>query len=141
MSGAIAFGLANWRWLLPLVLLASLAIDDGYHRIALANCHEARAADKVAAEKARSEAIAHAQATSDRIITEQAQALAVTAAKVGGITERILHVPISTACASSPAMRAAVDGVRDLFRPGGGASDAGGGPAPAVPGSGPRRQP
>lgn len=134
MPALIPILLANWKWILPALLLAGLAIDDGYHRIALSNCREARAADRIAAEKAKSEAIEKAQATSDRIIAEQASALAQTAAKVGGITERIVHVPVTTACASSPSMRAASDGLRELFNSGGGQAPSGGNAPTALPG-------
>lgn len=138
MAALIPFLLGNWKWLLPLVLFAGLAVDDGYHRIALGNCHAARAADRVAAEKAKAEAVQHAQDTSDAIITAQAQALAETAAKVGGITERIIHVPVTTACAQSPAMRAASNGMRELLNAGGGQAPAGRDVAPPVsrPGAG-----
>lgn len=137
MTALLAFFAGNWRWLVPLVLIGGLGVDDGLHRLWLAQCELAREQDKTAAEKAKSAALEDAQKRSDAIITEQAQALAQTAAKAGGIIERIVHVPVTTACAASPAMRAASDGLRELFRgpAGGGDPQAGGGAAPAVPGS------
>jgi hypothetical protein len=100
-------------------------------------CVAARERDRAAAEAAKSAALLAAKAKSDRLIEGQAAALAEIANRRLEITERIIHVPVTTACASSPAMRAATHGVRQLIRPaGGGAPDAGRGPAAALPGSG-----
>lgn len=129
------FLLGNWTWAVPLALLVGVSVDDGLHHLWLAQCELAREQDKTAAERAKTAALEDAQKRSDAIITEQAQAIAARAGVVNTITERIIHVPVTTACASSPAMRAASGGLRELFNPGGGQAPAGGGAAPAVPGS------
>ena len=53
------------------------------------------------------------------------------------IRERIIHVPVTTACAASPAVRAALDGLRG----GAGGAGAAGGPAVAPGLSGAARAP
>ncbi len=111
----IAFLLANWKWIVPVVLLAGVSIDDGLHRLWLAECQLARAEDKTAAEKAKTAALEDARIRSDAIITEQAQTIAKRAGQVNTITERIVHVPVTATCAQSPAMRAASEGMRELF--------------------------
>lgn len=128
----------NWTLALRLVPWAIAALAIGFGLLELANYRGevvARAEDRRLAEKARADALEDARQRSDRIITEQAEALAQTASKVQGITERIIHVPVTMACAQSPAMRAATDGVRELFGAGGGQTPAGSGAAPAVRGS------
>lgn len=84
----------------------------------------ARAEDRAAAEQARTAALEDAQARSDAIITQQAQALAATAAKTTAIRERIIHVPVSTACVSAPAVQLGIDGVRSTIGSGGGGAQA-----------------
>lgn len=128
----------NWLVALPWLIAAFGLVAGGggtlWFRSEYEGCVAAREADRTAAEKAKNAAIAKAQATSDAIITEQAKALAETAAKVGGITERIIHVPVTTACASSPAVRAALDGLQSITGPpGGGDPQAQRGPPAGVP--------
>ncbi len=114
----------GWLTALPWLIAAFGLVAGGggtlWYRSEYHECVSAREADRTAAEKAKNAAVAKAQATSDAIITEQAKALAETAAKVGGIRERIIHVPVTTACASSPAVRAALDGLQSIAGPAGG---------------------
>jgi hypothetical protein len=128
---------------LPWLIAAFGLIAGGggtlWYRSEYHECTAAREADRTAAERAKNAAVAKAQATSDAIITEQARALAETAAKVGGIRERIISVPITTACASSPAVRAAIDGLRSITgSPSGSDPQAVGGPPAALPAPGRR---
>lgn len=116
-----ALALLGWwrEGLIGLLLVAcALLYARGEH------CNAARAADRSAAEQAKSAALEDAQRRSDAIITEQARALAETAARAATIRERIVHVPVSTACSSSPAVRLGLDGVRELRSAGGGAAPA-----------------
>lgn len=100
----------------------------------------ARTQDRVNAEKAKSDALADAQKASDMIIAQQAKALADTAAKVGSVTERIIHVPVTTACAQSPSIRASSDGVRDIiYGSGGGQAQAGGSASSSMSGPSARK--
>lgn len=66
-------------------------------------------------------------------VAQLAQKLTDTQTKVITVTEKIYAAPVTRACADSPAMRAASDGVRGLLAPdlqaGGGAK-----PAAALPG-------
>jgi len=64
-------------------------------------------------------------------VAKLADTLSKTEAKVITVTERIYAAPITRECAASPAMRAADDGMRQLFG-GGGQADPGRQPAPAV---------
>lgn len=127
MTAAIPFLLANWRWVLPLVLFAGLAIDDGRLRLRIA-----------AYESAEARAIKHAAQLSDELVIAQAQAMAVTEKKVVSYVDRIRTVQApDTACAADPRMRIGSHGVRDLLgrETGGGAPAAVQGPRA---GGGPR---
>lgn len=133
MNPLALLGLLKNPWVLLAIACAMGAAGTGWYRMRWEGCVAARADDARKAEQAKAEALQKAQASSDRIITEQAQVLALTAGKAGSVTERIIHVPVTTACVQSPAVRAAVDGVRDILAPGGGQADAGGRAPPAVP--------
>lgn len=105
MTAALPFILANWRWLLPLVLFAGLAIDDGRLRLKIA-----------AYQSAEARAIKHAGELSDELIIAQAQAMAVTEKKVVSYVDRIRTVQApDTACAADPRMRLGTYGVRDIL--------------------------
>lgn len=98
-------------------------------------CATAREADRTAAEKAKNEALADAQKRSDAIIVEQAQRLAETAQRANTVRERIIYAPVTKTCADSPAVRAAIDGVRTITgSPGGGDPQTRSGAPAAVPG-------
>lgn len=131
----------NWLVALPWLIAAFGLVAGGggtlWYRSEYHECVAAREADRTAAEKAKNAALDAARVKSDQIITEQAQALAATANKAGIYVEKIIHVPVTTDCVKSPAMRAATDGVRDIIgSPGGGAAAAGSGAPAAVPGPG-----
>lgn len=119
-------------WILLLIACAIGAAGTGWYKMRHEGCVAARAEDRAAAEKARSEALEHARDTSDRIIAEQAQALAQTASKAQTVTERIIRVPVTTACAGAPAVVDALGSLRGLLDSGGGEAPAERGPAPAV---------
>lgn len=119
----IAFALTAWRWLaagnwtwaVPTAITVALALYAGTQRIAYLDCKADRAADHLAAERAKAEALADAQRRSDAIVTEQAAALAATAQKAGTFTERIIRVPVTNTCAASDPVRIGIDGVRAIL--------------------------
>ena len=121
MSAAIAFARSNWRWLLPLVLFAGLAIDDGRLRLKIASY-----------ESAEARAVKRAGELSDELIISQAQAMAVTEKKVVSYVDRIRTVQApDTACADDLRMRLGSYGVRDIL-----GREAVRGAAPAMQGPG-----
>ena len=67
-----------------------------------------------------------------KAIAQLAQKLQDTETKIITVTEKVYAAPITRDCAQSPAMRAASDGLRELFRDSGQADDRRQ-PAPAVP--------
>lgn len=67
-------------------------------------------------------------------VAQLAQKLNDTQTKVITVTEKIYAAPVTRACAESPAMRAATDGVRNLLAP---ALQAGSSPKPLAPMPGP----
>jgi hypothetical protein len=71
-----------------------------------------------------------------RVIAQLSQKLSDTETKVVTVTERIYSAPKTEVCRATPAIRAAIDGVRDIYAP---ALQAPGGrePAATVPGPGP----
>ena len=85
------------------------------------------AAAKGVIEQAEEDKVANAKA-----VQQLAQKLTDTETKVVTVTEKVYAAPITRDCAQSPAMRAASDGLRQLF-PVGQADDRRQ-PAPAVPG-------
>jgi hypothetical protein len=130
MASLGAFLLANWRWVLPLLAAFGLAIDDGLHRLWLADCERVRAEEVAAAEKARNAALAHAQALSDELIIAQAQAMATTEKIVTVYKDRIVHAPTTNSC--GPSVRDSMRGVLDTLGSGGGQAPAQRSPSPAV---------
>jgi len=86
------------------------------------------AAAKGVIEQAEKDKVANAKA-----VQQLAQKLTDTETKVVTVTEKVYAAPITRDCAQSPAMRAASDGLRQLF-PIGHADDRRQ-PAAAVPGS------
>jgi hypothetical protein len=86
------------------------------------------AAAKGVIEQAEKDKVANAKA-----VQQLAQKLNDTETKVVTVTEKVYAAPVTRDCAQSPAMRAASDGLRQLF-PVGQADDRRQ-PAPAVPGS------
>jgi hypothetical protein len=75
------------------------------------------AAAKGVIEQAEKDKVANAKA-----VVQLAQKLADTETKVVTVTEKVYAAPVTRDCAQSPAMRAASDGLRQLF-PGGQADD------------------
>ena len=86
------------------------------------------AAAKGVVEQAEKDKVANAKA-----VQQLAQKLTDTETKVVTVTEKVYAAPVTRDCAQSPAMRAASDGLRQLF-PVGQADDRRQ-PSPAVPGS------
>jgi len=86
------------------------------------------AAAKGVVEQAEKDKVANAKA-----VQQLAQKLTDTETKVVTVTEKVYAAPVTRDCAQSPAMRAASDGLRQLF-PVGQADDRRQ-PAAAVPGS------
>jgi hypothetical protein len=85
------------------------------------------AAAKGVIEQAEKDKVANAKA-----VQQLAQKLTDTETKVVTVTEKVYAAPITRDCAQSPAMRAASDGLRQLF-PVGQADDRRQ-PSPTVPG-------
>lgn len=134
MTGAalLKFLLGNWKWLVPLVLFAGLAIDDGYHRIALANCREARAADERNALQAALDAKERDRARREEIDSNY-QAELIRARQEASTREQEIRSAAASTCPVAPARRAYYDGVRrEQTQAGGGQARSGptGGPQP-----------
>ena len=88
---------------------------------------------ELAAAKGAIEQAEKDQAANAKAVQQLAQKLQDTETKVVTITEKVYAAPVTRDCAQSPAMRAASDGLRQLF-PVGQADDRRQ-PAAAVPGS------
>jgi hypothetical protein len=113
--------------------IAALAIGFGlFQQSNYEGCKAARAGDAAAANEAKATALQEAQKKADAIITEQAQKLAETAVKAQTVTERIIRVPVTTACAGSPAVHDALSSLPDILNSGGGKTTAGSGASPTV---------
>lgn len=132
----VAFLLVNWKWLLPLVACLGLAIDDGIHRIELANLRTevAEAADKA-------KALVLAQKAADAIRTKQledAHAIEVARLKEAANAAQIAiaRAPVTAACAATPAAREFSAGLRRFDPPPTGkpgTTTGAGAPMPLVP--------
>jgi hypothetical protein len=88
---------------------------------------------ELAAAKGVSEQAEKDKAANAKAVQQLAQKLQDTETKVVTVTEKVYAAPVTRDCAQSPAMRAASDGLRQLF-PVGQADDRRQ-PAAAVPGS------
>ena len=113
-------------WSLIALAVASVVIWGLWGRLEAANS-KLDAANAVI-EQAGKDKVANAKA-----VQQLAQKLNDTETKVVTVTEKVYAAPVTRDCAQSPAMRAASDGLRQLF-PVGQADDRRQ-PAAAVPGS------
>lgn len=68
-----------------------------------------------------------------KVVAQLAQKLQDTETKVITVTEKIYAAPVTRDCAQSAPMRAANDGIRQLFNSGAGPVQAGGSPQPLAP--------
>ncbi len=120
-------------WKIGGVLFLVALLGGGY----LAWAAHERAMGAAAVELANANAVikAHeADAKANALAVAQlAQKLSDTETKVITVTEKVYAAPVTRDCAQSPAMRAASDGLRQLFPAAGQAGDRPS-PAPAVPG-------
>jgi hypothetical protein len=112
-------------WSLIALAVAGVVIWGLWGRLEAANT-KLDAANAVI-EQAEKDKVANAKA-----VQQLAQKLTDTETKVVTVTEKVYAAPVTRDCAQSPAMRAASDGLRQLF-PVGQADDRRQ-PAPAVPG-------
>lgn len=117
-------------WKVGGVLFLLALLGGGY----LAWAAHERALGAAAVELANAKAIIvqrEADAKANAIAVAQlAQKLSDTETKVITVTEKVYAAPITRECAQSPAMRAASDGLRQLFPAAGQAGNRPGAPAP-----------
>jgi hypothetical protein len=102
-------------WSLIALAIAGVVIWGLWGRLEAANT-KLKAANAVI-EQAEKDKVANAKA-----VQQLAQKLTDTETKVVTVTEKVYAAPVTRDCAQSPAMRAASDGLRQLF-PGGQADD------------------
>ncbi len=121
----LGFLIPSW---LPLAAIGVLVALLGVQSLRLSWCQTEIAEYPAKAERAKNEALAQARRQADAIILEQAAELGALRGKSDTIIERIHRVEVTTACAQSPAMRAATRGLRELLGAGGGEAPAGRGP-------------
>lgn len=133
----MTFLLANWRWLLPLIVCVGLAADDGWHRIELSDLRAEVATAAAAAEKKLNAAKA-ADAIRTRQL-EDAHALEVARLKEAANAAQlaIARAPVTAACVVTPSARAFSDGLRRFDPPPGtgqpGATPGAGAPVRPIP--------
>jgi hypothetical protein len=72
----IAFLLTHWKLILPAALIAGLAADDAWHRIALANLKASQAQELAAAEAAVRKALQADQEASNALVARYAAEIA-----------------------------------------------------------------
>lgn len=109
----------------PWALAGLLLIGMLWYRGGYESEKAARAADLVKAQAAARSAEDKAQSLSNELVIAQAEAMAIAEKTVTFYQDRILHVPVTTACAQSLAMRDASAGVRQLIRSSSSAAPAG----------------
>ena len=112
-------------WSLITLALAGVAIWGLWARLEAKETELAAA--KGVIEQAEKDKVANAKA-----VQQLAQKLTDTETKVVTVTEKVYAAPVTRDCAQSPAMRAASDGLRQLFPSG--QADSGHGTPAAVPG-------
>lgn len=109
--GALTFLLSNWRY----AVMGILALALGVQTLRLAWADESIATTRAAQEKAIADAQAKADSLANELIIAQASAMAVTEKTVTSYVDRIVNVPVQTACVASPAVAAGLDGMRAVL--------------------------
>ena len=104
----------NWKWAVPSAIAAVAVIYAGTQRLNYLGCKADRINDELAHKQALLDQKEADGKLTAEILGQQAGRIAELSAKGATHTEIIRHVPITTACSASPAMRAADDGLRDL---------------------------
>jgi hypothetical protein len=129
----------NWKWAVPSAIAAGAVLYAGLQRLNYLDCKADRINDKLAHQQALLDQKEADGKLTAEILGQQAGRIAELSAKGATHTEIIRHVPVTTACSTSPAMRAADDGLRDLGfrRPGRAGAVA---PDAAAPAARPRRR-
>lgn len=113
---SIAALLANWKMLALGLLVAALGVQT----LRLSWAQNELISDKLAQADAVRKAQDRADDLSNELIIAQAQAMAQITQTLQPSKERIASAPLTAVCRDSPAIRAAIDGVRNALGPGGG---------------------
>lgn len=108
----IAFALKNWKYLLMGILLVGIGVQT----TRLAWAKQTIAENEAAQKKAINEAQHKADILAGDLIIAQAAAMAVTEKTVTSYVDRIVKIPVQTACVSSAAITTGFDGVRTILR-------------------------
>lgn len=114
MGALIPFVLSNWRY----VVMGVLALALGVQTLRLSWADQTIAETAAAQQKAIAEAQARADALSNELIIAQAASMAETVKTKTIYVDRIKNVPVTTACITSPAVRAGLSGVSDIIHGG-----------------------
>jgi hypothetical protein len=112
MASLGAFLLANWRWVLPLLAALGLAIDDGLHRVWLADCTAARAKDIADADRAALEQIKRDRDKRAEIDQQHQAEVDKIRQEASSRESEILKAARSTVCNTSGPFNALFNGVR-----------------------------
>ncbi len=111
----IPFLLANWKLVLPAILIAGLAADDAWHRIALANLRAAQVQEIAAAESAVRKALQADQEASNRLVADYAAEIAVLQGNLADALVAQAKAQPTPLCDQSPAARAFDRGLQSLY--------------------------
>jgi hypothetical protein len=112
MASLGAFLLANWRWVLPLLAALGLAIDDGLHRVWLADCTAARAKDIADADRAALEQIKRDRDKRAEIDQQHQAEVEKIRQEASSRESEILKATRSTVCNTSGPFNALFNAIR-----------------------------
>lgn len=141
LGPVFVFVRANWRWLVPVVLIVALGLDDFRLRAKVAGLQRDAAELALKQQQAVLEQKERDRVLAGQLMSDRAEENARLDKTVERTIERIRYVPVTTDCALSPAMRAADDGLLELgFPRAPGPATGADAPTAATPGSRPRRR-
>lgn len=95
--------LANWKLIVPALLVLALGIDDGVQRIKVANLRASQAQEVAAAEAAVRKAMAADQELSNKLVADYAAEIAALQGNLADALAQQAKAPPTPQCDHSPA--------------------------------------
>jgi hypothetical protein len=120
----IAFLLANFKWLVPLLLFLGLGIDDGIKRVQLANLRAEQAKEVAEAQALVDKKLAENQALSDKLVADYTAQITVLQGSLNDALVKQATAQRTPLCDHSPAATAFDNALRSRDQAGAGRAPA-----------------
>jgi hypothetical protein len=128
-----AFALANWHWLLPVLLIAGLGAYGGWQHMEVLSLKASIATEQAAAEKAVNDAKAADAIKTAKLQADHTTAVKALQEKANAQQIAIAGAPRSVSCLDTGAARAFISGLHSPDKAGAGAARPAAKPDAAVP--------